>query len=133
MIHAIYWYMYSNCGCRESLIAFYEILFSSCICKVISCFMSYFLAFIFSVNTSKYKYSKLTCYFCSFWKFSPVAAVYFHFWRDHSHHPAHQGLWVDRWPSLWSTPHCLELHLEPTQGAGEHVLLSGGSGAWYAV
>lgn len=58
--------MYLNCGCREFLIVFYEILFSSCICKVILCFMLYFFEFIFLVNISKYKYLKLICYFVFF-------------------------------------------------------------------
>lgn len=60
---------------------------------------------------------------------SSVTAVYFHFWGDHTHRPACEGLWIDcRWTSLWPSPHCMELYLEPTSGAGEHVFLSSCSG-----
>lgn len=118
MIHAIYWYMYSNCGCRESLIAFYEILFSSCICKVISCFMSYFLAFIFSVNTSKYKYSKLTCYSALFENLAQLQLSTFTFGETTptiQHIKAFEltdgppfGRRPIAWSSIWSPPQGLE-------------------------
>lgn len=118
MIHAIYWYMYSNCGCRESLIAFYEILFSSCICKVISCFMLYFLAFIFSVNTSKYKYSKLTCYSALFENLAQLQLSTFTFGETTptiQHIKAFEltdgppfGRRPIAWSSIWSPPQGLE-------------------------
>lgn len=120
MIHAIYWYMYSNCGCRESLIAFYEILFSRALYlqSHIMFYVIFSCIYFFSINTSKYKYSKLTCYSALFENLAQLQLSTFTFGETTptiQHIKAFEltdgppfGRRPIAWSSIWSPPQGLE-------------------------